>query len=118
MTTGAYDPDADQLVRTQNKPFHRNVPGPFYVGEGCLLCVVPETEAPTMISSPPGPVQGDTSCLVHRQPHSYDDVKIMIQAMAASCIECVRYRGTDPGVLRLLAEKKQSHLADALCCDS
>jgi hypothetical protein len=110
-----YDPSQDTVVPHASPPFAGNTPGPFYIAEGCTLCMAPATEAPGMIADSSDLGMAElTSCTVYRQPISYSEVRVMIRAMAVSCVECVRYRGTDTRILSMLADAKQKHLADCL----
>jgi len=81
--------------------------GDFYVEPGCcLLCGVPEDLAPEVFQT------GEDHCFVRRQPCSRDEVDRTIQAMWSSEVDCVRYRGHDPGLLDRLARAGMSDQAD------
>jgi hypothetical protein len=81
--------------------------GDFYVEPGCcLLCGVPEDLAPEVFQT------GEDHCFVRRQPCSRDEVDRTIRAMWSSEVDCVRYRGHDPGLLDRLARAGMSGQAD------
>ena len=81
--------------------------GDFYVEPGCcLLCGVPEDLAPEVFRT------GEDHCFVRRQPCSRDEVDRTIKAMWSSEVDCIRYRGHDPGLLDRLARAGMSSQAD------
>jgi hypothetical protein len=85
-----------------------NVPGPFYVVDGCCTaCGVPFAEAPGLFA-----YDGAYHCYVKRQPGTKDELNGMLRAAWASEVQCIRYRGKDPEVLRRLAELGEAHLCD------
>ena len=87
------------------KPYLLNVDGPFYVEDGCcLLCDLPRTLAPDMFKYN----EAKDHCYVYKQPESKDQLCRMVQAVASAELACIRYRGCDKHVLRLL--KKQGAL--------
>jgi hypothetical protein len=71
-------------------PNPKNVPGDFYVEDGCCtLCGVPVGTAPDLFS------QDDEQCWVSRQPASENDFAIMLKVLRTQELGCVRYRGND-----------------------
>src|SRR5688572_13797735 len=83
------------------EPHPRNVPGPFYVENGCCLsCGVPFKIATDMFEWE----DGDSHCFVSRQPCDPEQVDRMLHAMWSSEVECIRYRGADPAIARRIAE--------------
>lgn len=92
----------------QNKPHRLNVPGPFYVLDGCCTaCGVPETTAPELFA-----YDCSDHCYVKRQPSSDEELERAMFVMWGQELECVRYAGTDPNVLRRLAEAGCSSQCD------
>lgn len=80
-------------------PVPENVPGDFYVEDGCcLFCQVPAAEAPEHFA------YTEASCYVCKQPETPSELERMINAMAVQEVDCIRYRGVNQQVLiRLLA---------------
>jgi len=69
----------------------------FYVDcETCLLCDAPRSEAPDLMD------QDDSNCFFTRQPSTPEEVERACSAVAVSCVEGVRYRGSDKTILRRL----------------
>ncbi len=90
------------------KPHKDNVPGPFYVTDGCCTsCDVPFVEAPGMFA-----YDDQSHCFVKRQPKSPDDLTRMLRAVHGSEVECIRYRGREKDVLRRMAEGGMGNLSD------
>ena len=70
-------------------PFPENVPGDFYVENGCCLsCGMPTTEAPELFAYAP-----DGHCYVKRQPSSAGEMRQMIGALTVQDLDCIRYKG-------------------------
>jgi hypothetical protein len=91
------------------KPYPKNVEGDFYVEDGCCItCLVPEFYAPTLM----GFDETDSHCFVAKQPTNENEVYQVIKATWAAEVQCIRYGGQNPQILRRLAE---AELAD--CCD-
>jgi hypothetical protein len=94
----------------------RNAPGPFYSEyDGCITCGAPNAEAPDLIGWYEERCGTETysHCIFERQPETLDEVDRAIQAMHVSCVENLRYRGTDPAILQRLAQLGMAHLCDA-----
>jgi hypothetical protein len=92
----------------ENRPHPQNVPGPFYVVDGCCLsCDVPRTEAPEHFV-----YDNSNHCFVKRQPTNRDEVTKVLRAAWFSEVGCIRYRGNDPDIIRRLAESGESQLCD------
>ena len=90
-----------------NQPHPKNVPGPFYVLNGCCTaCDLPRSEAPDLFT------YELSHCYVKRQPGTKDEVDRMLRAASFADMECIRYRGNDAGVLRRFAEVGLPHLCD------
>lgn len=90
------------------KPHEANVPGPFYVCDGCCTaCDVPFHGTPDLFS-----YDDQNHCYVSKQPESKSDTTRMIRTLLSSELECIRYGGSDPEVLRRLAESGNAHLSD------
>ncbi|MFN3650537.1 MAG: ferredoxin [Armatimonadota bacterium] len=92
-----------------NTPHPLNVPGPFYVEDGCCVaCMVPHLIAPDLM----GFDEESSHCFVRQQPSSPEAVTRAIFAVRISEVGCLRYGGTDPDILRRFAE-----LGEAGACD-
>lgn len=92
----------------EEKPHSMNAVGPFYVVDGCCTgCGVPEATAPEMFG-----YDSATHCYVRRQPVSNNEVERALQVIRGQELGCVRYRGTDPVILRRLAEAGESGSCD------
>lgn len=90
------------------RPHPKNVDGPFYVEYGCCTaCDVPMQEAPNHFA-----YDGDNHCYVCRQPQTASDTTVMIGTAWMAELHCIRYRGTDPDVLRRLAELDLREICD------
>ena len=93
-------------------PYKMNVPGDFYVEDGeCLVCHVPESEAPDLIGADVGEYE---HCFVKKQPETPEELERMFHAIRASCIGCLRYRGTDPRILKVFRDELGDDLCDNL----
>ena len=91
------------------KSHPKNVEGDFYVEDGCCTgCMVPEYYAPNLVAFD----ESDFHCFIARQPHDDSELYQAIKVTWASEVECIRYSGKDPQILRRLAE---AGVAD--CCD-
>lgn len=78
-------------MSTNRIPFPENVPGDFYVEDGCCIsCNMPFTEAPDLFSS-----SAEGHCFVSRQPTDAGEVHRMINALAVQDVNCVRYKGSN-----------------------
>jgi hypothetical protein len=90
-------------------PYPKNVAGDFYVEDGCCTgCMVYEHHAPDLIDFD----ETDLHCFVAKQPTDENELYQAIKITWASEVECIRYRGQNPHVLKRLAE---AGVAD--CCD-
>jgi hypothetical protein len=89
------------------RPHPKNAPGDFYVEDGCCLyCGVPDAIAPGMFA------WDDNHCFVARQPTTPGDLENMLEAMREADLECIRYRGQAPDIVRSVVEYGQGYLLD------
>ena len=98
-------------------PHPHNAPGPFYSeNEGCIACGAPNAEAPDLMKWYEEPTATGlySHCIFRRQPETPEEVEQAIRAMNVSCVENLRYRGTDPAILKRLDDMGKGHLCDAL----
>jgi hypothetical protein len=93
------------------KPHPDNAPGAFYVEDGCCTaCGVTVDVAPDVFSWVEGPEH--TYCVVAHQPRTADALDRTLVAMWSGELDCVRYRGSDPDILRRIAEMDMASLCD------
>src|SRR5207253_3205512 len=75
------------------KPHPANVPGPFYVEDGCCLaCGVWEVDAPGLMAW----LDDQSHCYVARQPETDAEFRQMLWAMETNEVDCLRVRGCKP----------------------
>jgi hypothetical protein len=85
----------------QKQRFPKNVPGPFYVGnDECIICLAPEHEAPDLM----GFDEEAKHCYFKKQPATPEELDRAARAVWVSCCGAVRYSGSDPVVLKRIAE--------------
>jgi hypothetical protein len=93
---------AEQAVKVgdEHYPHPRNVPGPFYVENGCCTaCGALAVQAPGLIA-----YDEQDHCFVRRQPQTAEDLYRMVRAAWAADLGCLRYGGDASDILRRLAE--------------
>ena len=82
----------------KHKPHPKNAPGDFYVvNQDCISCGAPHEVAPELMSW-----HNEEHCYFGKQPESQDEVNQAIRAIAASCVDCLRYAGNDESILQKL----------------
>lgn len=97
-----------------------NAPGPFYVVKGhCIICSLPLEIAPDNVKWDAEFHRGGCTgcpnhCRVERQPQTPDEVVLVVDAACGSCVEALRYCGTDPEILERFRERGFERLCDAL----
>lgn len=71
------------------KPHPANVPGQFYVEDGCCLsCGVPESIAPDLFKW----TDDGWHCYINKQPENDAEFDQMFEAMTSSEADCIRAR--------------------------
>lgn len=92
-------------------PHLANVPGTFYVEDGCCIsCGVWEDVAPDLLAWLPG---GDYShCYVARQPETEAELSRMMDAMHVGEVDCIRARNCRPDWAEKLREAGVGHQID------
>jgi hypothetical protein len=91
-----------------NRPHPKNSPGPFYVVDGCCTaCDVPVSEAPELFA-----YDDANHCYVKRQPRTKEELDRAFRVAWVAELQCIRYRGDDPEMLRRFAELGEPHLCD------
>jgi len=97
-----------------------SVPGPFYViRDRCILCALPPETAPQNISwdeplHRSGCAGCPNHCRVEHQPETPEQVERVIEAACGSCVEAIRYCGTDSGIITRFRELGSERLCDAV----
>jgi hypothetical protein len=90
-----------------SRPHPKNVPGPFYVADGCCLaCGIPEGEAPDLFTFEAN------HCYVKKQPCTDAEINRMLQAIWGSEMGCIRYRGNDPAMFERFGAMGELELCD------
>lgn len=83
--------------------------GDFYAENGsCTACGAPQAEAPNLIEH----AKEDNHCYFRRQPVTETDIDQAIAAMMVSCVDALRYGGTDEKIIRRLYENGMAELCD------
>lgn len=101
----------------ERKPHPANVPGDFYVEDGCCtMCLVPFAEAPELFGECQDP-KGYPHCFVKRQPETELEVKRMLSAIRCAELMCIRYRGNDRRIQLDLVESESGVVCDSLPTD-
>ena len=76
-----------------------NAEGDLFVEyDMCLFCDAPRTEAPELIE-----YDEKGHCYFKRQPQDPTELNHAIQAVRVSCIEAVKYGGSDADILQAIA---------------
>jgi hypothetical protein len=99
---------------TDKIPHPKNVPGDFYVEDGCCMsCTLPQIEAAEFFEFEPTSESSQAShCYVSKQPVTLSDLKKMAKAMQAQEIDCIRYKGADKKVIAQLRQNGLSEYID------
>lgn len=99
---------------TEHKPHPANVPGDFYVEDGCCtMCGVPFVEAPDLFGTCQDP-GGYPHCFVKRQPELPSELDRMVSAIQCAELNCIRYRGSDRLIQLRLVEAGEAEICDSL----
>lgn len=94
--------------------------GPFYVvKDQCIICGLPPEKAPANISWSHQKIRRGckdcpSHCRIERQPETREELTQVIEAARTSCVEAIRYCGTDPEILAQFRELAIARLCDAL----
>ncbi len=102
---------------TEHIPYPTNVPGEFYVEDGCCtMCEVPFAEAPNLFGTAEDP-NGYSHCYVKRQPESPQELDQMVRAIRFAELQCIRYRGADRLIQLRLIGVGEGKICDGLPLD-
>ena len=91
---------------------HReNVPGDFYVEDGCCLtCAVPFTVAPDLFA---WTTEGNEQWIVCKQPNTPEELDRMLLAFEVADMGCIRYKGMQRSIqMRLVAAREGKQCDD------
>jgi len=89
-------------------PFNK---GDFYINNGdCISCGAPQAEAPDLIEHG----KEDGHCYFKKQPQTEKELDQAISALMVSCINALRYGGTEEKILKRLYENGLADLCDHL----
>lgn len=101
-----------QVVEDMGK-FERtplNADGDFYVvKDTCISCMAPHHEAPELMG-----MDEATGCYFRRQPRTAEELEHAVEAIRVSCVEALRYSGSDPEALERLRAKGCKSQSDVL----
>lgn len=98
----------------EHKPHPANVPGDFYVEDGCCtMCEMPLAEAPELFGACQDP-KGYPHCYVKRQPETPAELDHMVGAIRCAELRCIRYRGTDRLIQLRLVGLDEGFVCDGL----
>jgi len=87
---------------SQHKRHPLNVPGDFYVEDGCCVaCLVPFEAVPELLRYD----EDASHCYVCQQPRNSQERQLMAEAIGLSEVRCIRYSGKNEQVLNLLSIK-------------
>ena len=94
-------------LEKDQKRFHRNTPGDFYVADGeCISCRAPEHAAPQLMDFD----ETARHCYFKKQPSNPDELEQAVTAVWVSCCGAVQYSGADPAIQRLISEYDEKGL--------
>lgn len=89
----------------------RNVPGDFYIEDGCCTsCGVMHIEASDLLGWEENVRL--PHCFVAKQPATAEELTCMLDAMFVSDLDCLNYGGTDPDIVDRIAIIGHSGLLD------
>jgi hypothetical protein len=112
--------ERDKLVQPLRERESDAAPGPFYVEKDqCITCSVPVVTAPQNITWSEhtfrrGCEDCPRHCRVEKQPETQEELDSVIEAARLSCVEAIRYCGTDPAILQRFRDLGLARLCDAL----
>ena len=110
----------DPLVKPKFEREADNAPGPFYVAKDqCIICGLPPDVAPQNITwdaqfRGAGCTGCPNHCRVERQPETAEEIARVVEAACYSCVEAIRYCGTDPKIIDQFRKAGKENLCDAI----
>ena len=110
----------DNLVYPLYERESDGAPGAFYVvKDQCIICALPPETAPANITWSQQSLVCHSGhscphhCRVEKQPETEEELAAVIEAAHCSCVEAIRYCGTDPEILARLKALGDERLCDA-----
>lgn len=98
------------MKRNKHERTPLNIEGDFYVKKDmCLSCVVPELIAPELMG-----YDSEIGCYFKKQPQNSEEIDHAVEAIWSSCIEALRYAGSDPDVLERMRNRGCKSASDVL----
>ena len=102
----------EEIIALRRPPHPANVPGPFYVEDGCCIsCGVWEDVAPDLLAWQDVPDEY-SHCYVSKQPETDAEFERMKQAMWIGEVDCIRVHNCRPNWERRLREAGFGHQID------
>jgi len=99
---------------TEHTPYPENVPGDFYVEDGCCtMCEMPFAVAPDLFGEAQNSA-GCEHCFVKRQPRTPAELGRMVDAIMCAELQCIRYRGSNRLLQLRLIEVGEGVICDGL----
>ena len=97
------------LCELNMKRYKNNSEGDFFVeDEECILCCIPESEAPELMES------DDHSCYFKRQPKTDTEISNAIDAVSVSCCGAVKYGGNDTNIIRKILIQSNADISSII----
>lgn len=101
------------------KPHPKNVPGDFYVEDGCCTsCSLPQAEAPEHFEwdyedNEYWPGEKAAHCYICKQPSNQKELEKMYKAMMVQEMDCIRYKGNNLNIIKAMKKDGNGDLIDA-----
>ena len=96
------------------KPYPKNVAGPFYVENGCCTACDVWMNFGEEFLAFEGPEAGGWHCYFHHQPSTDAEFAKVFELIGLVDMDCMRYRGSDPAVLKILTDMGHRDICDHL----
>jgi hypothetical protein len=104
MATELWGWEARGAPMAEARPHPANVPGDFYVEDGCCMtCEVPLRWAPDLFAWC-FDSEGSPHCFVKKQPETSDEEDRMFEAVRHAEAGCIRYCGRNRAIQQRLVE--------------
>lgn len=91
------------------------------IKDRCIICALPVETAPESVSWSRCLKKREEEedyrslhCRIHNQPETKEEIRAMIEAAESSCVEAIRYRGTNDYILAEFRKVGMERLCDAL----
>lgn len=98
---------------TEIIPHVKNVPGDFYVEDGCCTaCDLPRSVAPEHFKY--DEEEEYSSCYVCKQPETKEELAKVLEALEMQELDCIHYSGQDKNILKDMQARKITCNSDFL----